>query len=67
MLILVYGFIPKEGPIPDVKVGVADSAYTRATAVLKDLLYLPEKLPVNGENPRVSIFSFFFVRKCLLL
>lgn len=61
MSTLVLGFIPKEGPIPDVKVGVADSAYTRATPVLKALLYLPEKLPANGENPRVMIFCFFFV------
>lgn len=54
----MYDFIPKEGPVPDVKVAVADSAYTRISDELKKLLYLPSKLPENGDNPRVRIFHF---------
>lgn len=57
----VYNFIPSEGPVPDVKVGVADSAYTRASDELKKLLYLPEKIPDDGSNPRVRFSTLFFV------
>ena len=53
--------IPREGPAPGVKIGVADSAYLRASEEWKDRLYLPQKLPPNGENPKVGFFVLFFV------
>lgn len=49
-----HGVIPKEGLPPGVKMGVADAAYTRASPELRDMLYLPVKVPENGDNPRVS-------------
>lgn len=55
----MYGFIPQEGAPPGLKVAVADSAYTRATADLKDLLYLPTPLPADGTNPRVRVCDSF--------
>jgi hypothetical protein len=49
-----HGVIPKEGLPPGVKMGVADAAYIRASPELRDMLYLPVKVPENGDNPRVS-------------
>lgn len=52
--------IPKDGLAPGLKMGIADSAYIRAIDELREMLYLPVKLPENGDNPRV-IFFFSFV------
>jgi len=47
--------IPPGGAAPDVKLGVADAAYLRASKEWKDRLYLPQKLPEKGQNPKVAI------------
>ena len=51
--------IPREGLPPGEKFGVADSAYMRASDELKSMLYLPTKLPENGENLQVFSLSCF--------
>ncbi len=48
-----YGLVPKEGLAPGVKIGVADSAYTRSSLEKSMPLWLPTKLPNDGSNPRV--------------
>ena len=53
--------IPKEGLAPGLKMGIADSAYARAIDELREMLYLPVKLPENGDNPRVLRLLFSFV------
>lgn len=58
--------IPKEGLAPGLKMGIADSAYVRATDELREMLYLPVKLPENGDNPRVIFFSSFAVYMSLI-
>lgn len=51
--------IPREGLPAGEKFGVADSAYMRASDELKSMLYLPTKLPENGENLQVFSWSCF--------
>jgi hypothetical protein len=52
--------IPSEGLPSGAKCLVADSAYHRALDELREVLYLPEKLPQNGDNLSVcTIFSFW--------
>jgi hypothetical protein len=51
--------IPKEGLPAGAKCLVADSAYTRAKEGLKEILYLPTKLPENGDNLSVCVFFSF--------
>jgi hypothetical protein len=53
--------IPKDGLAPGLKMGIADSAYVRTIDELRDMLYLPVKLPENGDNPRVIFFPSFVV------
>ncbi len=48
-----HSVVPKDGPAPGVKIAVADSAYLKATGEWEGRLYLPMKLPENGDNPRV--------------
>ncbi len=51
--------IPRDG-LPDGETfGVADSAYIRATPELRKILYLPTKLPENGDNLKVFTFRHF--------
>jgi hypothetical protein len=52
--------IPNEGLPPGAKCLVADSAYSRTIEELKAILYLPTKLPENGDNPSVRIFFSFW-------
>ena len=51
--------IPADGLAEGVKILVADAAYTRASDELKEMMYLPLKLPENGDNPQVFFFSSF--------
>jgi hypothetical protein len=46
--------------------GIADSAYARAIDELREMLYLPVKLPENGDNPRVILFFTFVVYVSLI-
>jgi len=45
--------IPPKGLPAGAKCLVGDSAYHRAKEDLKEILYLPTKLPENGDNPTV--------------
>jgi hypothetical protein len=58
--------IPKDGLAPGLKMGIADSAYARAIDELREMLYLPVKLPENGDNPRVILFFTFVVYVSLI-
>ena len=58
--------VPPEGLPPGSKVGVADAAYIRAIAELKEILYLPLKLPENGDNPQVIFFFSSFILHLLI-
>ena len=48
-----FGIIPEEGLAPGLKIGVADSAYTRSTLDACMPLYLPGTLPEDGRAPSV--------------
>ena len=48
-----FGIIPEEGLAPGVKIGVADSAYTRSTLDACMPLYLPGMVPEDGSAPSV--------------
>ena len=61
-----HNVIPKEGLAPGLKMGIADSAYARAIDELREMLYLPAKLPENGDNPRVIFFPSFVVYMSLI-
>ena len=58
--------IPKDGLAPGLKMGVADSAYARAIDELREMLYLPVKLPENGDNPRVLFVLLSYVYVSLI-
>ena len=55
-----HSMILRDGLPPGEKFGVADSAYIRALDELKSMLYLPAKLPENGDNLQVLIFFCFW-------
>ncbi len=55
-----------DGLAPGLKMGIADSAYVRAIDELREMLYLPVKLPENGDNPRVIFFSSFILYMSLI-
>ena len=48
-----HGVVPRGGLPDGVKIGVGDSAYSRALDEWKDLIYLPAKLREDGENLEV--------------
>ena len=55
----VHGVIPACGVPSGTKIGVADSAYHRASEEWAGHLYLPTKLPESGDNLSVGLFEFF--------
>jgi hypothetical protein len=56
-----HGVISAGGVPPGTKIGVADSAYHRASEEWAGHLYLPTKLPESGDNLSVGLFEFFCV------
>ena len=57
----VHGVIPAGGVLPGTKIGVADSAYHRASDEWAGHLYFPTKLPESGNNLSVGLFEFLFL------